>query len=97
MRKSIVKKAKFDITDLNTIKVLHLIAIHLFLVDLSHLLNFGFWFEQVAKSCFVPVLLGHAIDDDFINPHHSDRIFEAYVVSTFSVFIDHLQFPRIKL
>ncbi|CAM8988288.1 unnamed protein product [Rhodiola kirilowii] len=53
MRKTIVKKAKFDITDLNTIKV--------------------------AKSCFVPVLLGHAIEDDFINPHHSDRIFEAYV------------------
>ncbi|KAK9024333.1 hypothetical protein V6N11_004500 [Hibiscus sabdariffa] len=53
MRKSIQKKAKFDITDLNTIKV--------------------------AKSCFVPVLFGHAIDDDFIQPHHSDYIFEAYV------------------
>ncbi|XVF38118.1 hypothetical protein REPUB_Repub20aG0070900 [Reevesia pubescens] len=53
MRKAIQKKAKFDITDLNTIKV--------------------------AKSCFVPVLFGHAIDDDFIRPHHSDRIFEAYV------------------
>ncbi|XP_062176871.1 uncharacterized protein LOC133881839 [Alnus glutinosa] len=53
MRRAIQKKAKFDITDLNTIKV--------------------------ASSCFVPVLLGHAIDDDFINPHHSDRIFEAYM------------------
>ncbi|GMI90111.1 hypothetical protein like AT4G14290 [Hibiscus trionum] len=53
MRKAIQKKAKFDITDLNTIKV--------------------------AKSCFVPVLFGHAIDDDFIQPHHSDYIFEAYV------------------
>ncbi|XWS35067.1 hypothetical protein CRYUN_Cryun21dG0094300 [Craigia yunnanensis] len=53
MRKAIQKKAKFDITDLNTIKV--------------------------AKSCFVPVLFGHAADDDFIRPHHSDRIFEAYV------------------
>ncbi|KAK6913861.1 hypothetical protein RJ641_021182 [Dillenia turbinata] len=53
MRKAIQKKAKFDITDLNTIKV--------------------------AKSSFVPVLLGHAIDDDFILPHHSDRIYEAYV------------------
>ncbi|KAL1372613.1 hypothetical protein HN51_002734 [Arachis hypogaea] len=53
MRRAIQKKAKFDITDLNTIKV--------------------------AKSCFVPALLGHAIDDDFINPHHSDRIFEAYM------------------
>ncbi|KAH9765388.1 Hydrolase 4 domain-containing protein [Citrus sinensis] len=52
MRKAIQKKAKFDITDLNTIKV--------------------------AKSCFVPVLFGHAVEDDFINPHHSDRIFEAY-------------------
>ncbi|KAJ4956604.1 hypothetical protein NE237_013387 [Protea cynaroides] len=53
MRKIIQRKAKFDIMDLNTIKV--------------------------AKSCFVPVLLGHAIDDDFILPEHSDRIYEAYV------------------
>ncbi|GMP56639.1 hypothetical protein CsSME_00021056 [Camellia sinensis var. sinensis] len=53
MRRAIQKKAKFDIMDLNTIKV--------------------------AKSCFVPVLLGHATADDFIQPHHSDRIFDAYV------------------
>lgn len=53
MRKAIQKKAKFDITDLNTIKV--------------------------AKSCFVPVLIGHATDDDFIQPHHSERIYDAYV------------------
>ena len=36
--------------------------------------------SQVAKSSFVPVLVGHAIDDDFIHPHHSDRIFEVYMV-----------------
>ncbi|KAM7485178.1 hypothetical protein LguiA_001187 [Lonicera macranthoides] len=53
MRRAIQKKAKFDIVELNTIKV--------------------------AKSSFVPVLFGHAIDDDFIQPHHSDRIFDAYV------------------
>ncbi|XP_022138579.1 uncharacterized protein LOC111009703 isoform X2 [Momordica charantia] len=53
MRRAIQKKAKFDIMDLNTIKV--------------------------AKACFVPVLLGHAIDDDFIRPHHSDLIYDAYV------------------
>ncbi|CAH2079206.1 unnamed protein product [Thlaspi arvense] len=53
MRRAVQKKAKFDITDLNTIKV--------------------------AKSCFVPVLFGHAIDDDFIHPHHSERIYEAYI------------------
>lgn len=53
MRKAILKKAKFDITELNTIKV--------------------------AKSSFVPVLIGHAIDDDFIRPLHSDRIYDAYV------------------
>ncbi|PQM34042.1 uncharacterized protein Pyn_32431 [Prunus yedoensis var. nudiflora] len=53
MRRAIQKKAKFDITNLNTIKV--------------------------AKSCFVPALFGHAIDDDFIQPHHSDRIFAAYM------------------
>lgn len=53
MRKVIKKKANFDITDLDTIRV--------------------------AKSCFVPVLLGHATDDDFIHPHHSDRIYESYI------------------
>ncbi|XP_047337798.1 uncharacterized protein LOC124941502 [Impatiens glandulifera] len=53
MRRAILKKAKFDISELNTIKV--------------------------AKSCFVPVLFGHAVDDDFIQPHHADRIYEAYV------------------
>ncbi|VVB01193.1 unnamed protein product [Arabis nemorensis] len=53
MRRAVQKKAKFDITDLNTIKV--------------------------AKSCFVPVLFGHAMDDDFIRPHHSERIYDAYI------------------
>ncbi|XP_071723371.1 uncharacterized protein [Rutidosis leptorrhynchoides] len=53
MRKTIQKKAKFDIMDLNTIKV--------------------------AQSCFVPALFGHAMEDDFIRPHHSDRILEAYM------------------
>ncbi|KAJ0724573.1 putative acylglycerol lipase [Helianthus annuus] len=53
MRRAILKKAKFDIVELNTIKV--------------------------AKSSFVPVLFGHATDDDFIQPHHSDRIYEAYM------------------
>ncbi|KAK6930058.1 hypothetical protein RJ641_004152 [Dillenia turbinata] len=53
MQRAIQKKAKFDIMDLNAIKV--------------------------AKSSFVPLLLGHAIDDDFNLPHHSDRIYEAYV------------------
>ncbi|KAH0455030.1 hypothetical protein IEQ34_016954 [Dendrobium chrysotoxum] len=33
---------------------------------------------QPAKCCFVPALLGHATDDDFIQPHHSDRIYDAY-------------------
>ncbi|KAK4737862.1 hypothetical protein R3W88_001559 [Solanum pinnatisectum] len=53
MRRAVLKKAKFDIAELNTIKV--------------------------AKSCFVPVLLGHGVDDDFIQPHHSDRVFDAYM------------------
>ncbi|XP_020272371.1 uncharacterized protein LOC109847549 isoform X2 [Asparagus officinalis] len=34
---------------------------------------------KVAKCSFVPVLLGHATGDDFIRPHHSDRIYESYV------------------
>ncbi|XP_027367927.1 uncharacterized protein LOC113873800 [Abrus precatorius] len=53
MRRTIQKKAKFDIMDLNTVKA--------------------------AKSCYAPALLGHAIDDDFIRPHHSDHILEAYM------------------
>lgn len=53
MRRAILKKAKFDIMELNAIKV--------------------------AKCCFVPVLFGHAIEDDFILPHHSDRIYDAYM------------------
>ncbi|XP_049358948.1 uncharacterized protein LOC125823640 isoform X3 [Solanum verrucosum] len=53
MRRAVLKKAKFDIAELNTIKV--------------------------AKSCFVPVLLGHGVEDDFIQPHHSDRVFDAYM------------------
>ncbi|XP_048493911.1 uncharacterized protein LOC104886965 isoform X2 [Beta vulgaris subsp. vulgaris] len=53
MRRAIMKKAKFDIMDLNTIKV--------------------------AKSSFVPVLFGHATDDDFIQPHHSERVFDVYM------------------
>ncbi|KAI3775216.1 hypothetical protein L1987_49785 [Smallanthus sonchifolius] len=53
MRRAILKKAKFDIVELNAIKV--------------------------AKSSFVPVLFGHAGDDDFIHPHHSDHIYEAYM------------------
>ncbi|CAJ2658495.1 unnamed protein product [Trifolium pratense] len=53
MRRTIQKKAKFDIMDLNTIKA--------------------------AKSCYVPALLGHGVEDDFIHPRHSDRILEAYM------------------
>jgi hypothetical protein len=36
---------------------------------------------QVAKRCFVPALFGHGTEDDFILPHHSDKICESYVVS----------------
>ncbi|XP_022858093.1 uncharacterized protein LOC111379015 isoform X3 [Olea europaea var. sylvestris] len=53
LRRAVLKKANFDIKNLNTIKI--------------------------AKSCFVPVLIGHAVDDNFIQPHHSDRIFDAYM------------------
>jgi len=33
---------------------------------------------QVAKRCFVPALFGHGTEDDFILPHHSDKICESY-------------------
>ncbi|KAK4859034.1 hypothetical protein QYF36_025666 [Acer negundo] len=36
--------------------------------------------SKAANSCFVPALFGHAVDGDFILPHHSDCIFEAFVI-----------------
>ncbi|KAF6135944.1 hypothetical protein GIB67_006836 [Kingdonia uniflora] len=45
----------------------------------THNTHLSFLKEKVANSCFVPVLIGHAIDDDFIRPHHSERIYNAYV------------------
>ncbi|XP_058113040.1 uncharacterized protein LOC131256047 isoform X3 [Magnolia sinica] len=33
---------------------------------------------QVAPKTFIPALFGHATGDIFIQPHHSDRIFESY-------------------
>lgn len=49
---------------------------------MTHMLHYLFAL-QAAKSCYVPALLGHGIDDDFIRPHHSDRILEAYMVYVF--------------
>eukprot|EP00250_Pteridium_aquilinum_P021058 c25019_g1_i2 orf=745-2370(-) len=34
---------------------------------------------QVAKKSFIPALFGHATEDSFIQPHHSDRIYKAYM------------------
>lgn len=33
---------------------------------------------QVAPKTFIPALFGHAIEDRFIQPHHSDIIFKSY-------------------
>ncbi|KAL2644059.1 hypothetical protein R1flu_011646 [Riccia fluitans] len=33
---------------------------------------------QVAAKSFIPALFGHATEDLFIQPHHSDQIFKAY-------------------
>ncbi|XP_058761451.1 uncharacterized protein LOC131634845 [Vicia villosa] len=33
---------------------------------------------QAAPKTFIPVLFGHANDDDFVHPHHSDLISESY-------------------
>ncbi|KAL5769375.1 hypothetical protein ACOSQ2_016158 [Xanthoceras sorbifolium] len=52
MRRVIQKKAKFDIMDLNCLKV--------------------------ASKTFIPALFGHASEDKFIQPHHSDLIFNSY-------------------
>lgn len=55
-------------------------GVHIFVALCFMQSIFCFALLQVAKTCFVPVLLGHATDDDFIRPHHSDRIFEVYMV-----------------
>lgn len=34
---------------------------------------------QVAKKSFIPALFGHATEDTFIPPHHSDLIYKAYM------------------
>ncbi|MBA0565723.1 hypothetical protein Golob_010586 [Gossypium lobatum] len=52
MRRVIQKKAKFDIMNLNCLKV--------------------------APKTFIPALFGHASEDKFIQPHHSDLIFKSY-------------------
>ncbi|PPD74773.1 hypothetical protein GOBAR_DD28301 [Gossypium barbadense] len=52
IRRVIQKKAKFDIMDLNCLKV--------------------------APKTFIPALFGHASEDKFIQPHHSDLIFKSY-------------------
>ncbi|XVF26264.1 hypothetical protein REPUB_Repub13aG0283900 [Reevesia pubescens] len=52
MRRIIQKKAKFDIMDLNCLKV--------------------------APRTFIPALFGHASEDKFIRPHHSDLILKSY-------------------
>eukprot|EP00249_Psilotum_nudum_P017973 c26580_g1_i1 orf=367-2007(-) len=52
MRRIILRKAQFDIMDLDVL--------------------------QFAKSSFIPALFGHGTGDLFIQPHHSDRIYEAY-------------------
>lgn len=45
---------------------------------------------QVAKKSFIPALFGHATEDAFIQPHHSDLIFKAYSVSLTSNTLYHV-------
>ncbi|PNY09910.1 alpha/beta fold hydrolase, partial [Trifolium pratense] len=33
---------------------------------------------QAAPKTFIPALFGHGTDDEFVQPHHSDLIFESY-------------------
>lgn len=87
MRKAIQKKAHFDIMDLDTVQVTtesdrwiyfehgQLLS-HYYYKRLTGLLD-----SQVAKKAHIPALFGHATDDAFIQPHHSDLIFKAYTVS----------------
>lgn len=63
------------------VKILLLSVFLCYVMFCFSIFQFLLFMLQVAKSCFVPVLFGHAIDDDFIHPHHSERIYEAYIVS----------------
>lgn len=44
--------------------------------------------KQYAPKTFIPVLFGHGSKDIFIQPHHCDRIYDAYAVTnlTFSLY-----------
>lgn len=39
-----------------------------------------YWFWQVAPNTYIPALFGHAKDDKFVQPHHSDLIYKSYAV-----------------
>ncbi|KAE9452794.1 hypothetical protein C3L33_15299, partial [Rhododendron williamsianum] len=71
MRRVIQKKAKFDIMDLNCIKV--------------------------APKTFIPALFGHANDDKFVQPRHSDLIFQSYattvLLDSVSIFFFNILHP----
>jgi hypothetical protein len=40
--------------------------------------------KQLAPKMFIPVLFGHGLNDMFIQPHHCDRIHQAYGVNVYS-------------
>jgi hypothetical protein len=42
--------------------------------------NFFLFLDQFAPKTFIPVLFGHASNDMFIQPHHTDRIHQLYAV-----------------
>ncbi|KAG0461622.1 hypothetical protein HPP92_021919 [Vanilla planifolia] len=52
MRRVILRKAKFDIMDLDVV--------------------------QFASKTFIPALFGHASEDIFVHPHHSELIYQSY-------------------
>lgn len=43
---------------------------------------------QVAPKTFIPALFGHAKDDKFIQPHHSDDIYKSYVGDKNVIYFD---------
>jgi hypothetical protein len=42
---------------------------------------FTTFFLQFAPKTFIPALFGHASSDMFVQPHHTDRIHQAYAVN----------------
>lgn len=62
------------------LNVLTIACVHwIFFILHNHIIS-TVWILQVAPKTYIPALFGHANDDKFIKPSHSDLIFKSYAV-----------------